>query len=317
MKIEARAIPETVAPGEPVEIQLAPFGDYPGSLRFTGPDGRPAKKRVVQRVDARTLNNVVKAFSEDVLLDRDHLSETGGDTSAFGWFKSLRVDPELGLMGTVSFTPPGAQVVNSRVYRFPSCSFDIEELADGKTVEPVRLSTVALTNMKNLPVRSVLNRADPVEPTTHVEDKGNIQMEEIAQLLGCAPDPAAVMDAVKALQQRAADAEAKVLNAEADQFVDANKGKVCNSADLKALYIESPDQARRFVGMIADKKPDDPETRKRVTNSSDASRAPRFDGTDKGDVLQVYNSMADGPEKARFLADHAQAICDARAAEQQ
>ena len=33
-------------------------------------------------------------------------------------------------MGTVAFTPPGADVVNSRVYRFPSCAFDIEELPE-------------------------------------------------------------------------------------------------------------------------------------------------------------------------------------------
>ncbi len=310
MTIEAREIPQSVTPGTPIEIQIAPFGEYPGSLRFIGKDGQPQKKHVVQLLDARTLNNVVKAFTDDVLLDRDHLSERGEDSSAYGWFKSLRVDPVDGLMGTVAFTPPGAKVVNDRIFRFPSGAFDIAECADGKTVEPTRLSTVALTNTKNLPVRSVLNRAEPVEQLI-VEDKGNNPMEEIAKLLGCASDPAAVMDAIKALQQKSADAEAKVLNAEADKFVDENKGKVCNAADLRSLYIENPTQAIKFVGLIANPKAEDANP-KRVTNSKEATTQPRFDGTDKGDILQVYNSLA-GDEKAKFLSDHAQAICDARA----
>lgn len=308
MSTQAREIPAEVKADEAIEIQLAPFGEYPGVLHFLDPaTGKPAKKKIVQKLDAAALNAVVGAFRPEVLVDKEHLSEHGGDSAAYGWVKGLRVDPAEGLMGTVAFTPPGADVVNSRVYRFPSCAFDIEELPDGKTVRPTALTSVALTNKKNLPVRSVLNRAEaPVNENT-VEDKETQAMEEIAKLLGVGNDPAAVVAAIQALQKKAADLEAAARGAEADKFVEENKGKVQNSAALREAYLADPEQTRKVIALFSTPAA---APKGRVTNSAEAALAPRIEA-DKGDVLAVYNSLA-GEEKEKYLSNHAQEICEAR-----
>lgn len=308
MSTQAREIPAEVKADEAIEIQLAPFGEYPGVLHFLDPaTGKPAKKKIVQKLDAAALNAVVGAFRPEVLVDKEHLSEHGGDSAAYGWVKGLRVDPAEGLMGTIAFTPPGADVVNSRVYRFPSCAFDIEELPDGKTVRPTALTSVALTNKKNLPVRSVLNRAEaPVNENT-VEDKETQAMEEIAKLLGVGNDPAAVVAAIQALQKKAADLEAAARGAEADKFVEENKGKVQNSAALREAYLADPEQTRKVIALFSTPAA---APKGRVTNSAEAALAPRIEA-DKGDVLAVYNSLA-GEEKEKYLSNHAQEICEAR-----
>lgn len=310
MSTQAREIPAEVKAEEAIEIQLAPFGEYPGVLHFLDPaTGKPAKKKIVQKLDAAALNAVAGAFRPEVLVDKEHLSEHGGDSAAYGWVKGLRVDPAEGLMGTIAFTPPGADVVNSRVYRFPSCAFDIEELPDGKTVRPTALTSVALTNKKNLPVRSVLNRAEaPVNENT-VEDKETQAMEEIATLLGVGNDPAAVVAAIQALKKKAADLEAAARGAEADKFVEENKGKVQNSAALREAYLADPEQTRKVIALFSTPAA---APKGRVTNSAEAALAPRIEA-DKGDVLAVYNSLA-GEAKRKYLRENAEAIHAARVA---
>lgn len=314
MSTQAREIPAEVRAEEAIEIQLAPFGEYPGVLHFLDPaTGKPAKKKIVQKLDAAALNAVAGAFKPEVLVDKEHLSEHGGDSAAYGWVKRLRVDPAEGLMGTVAFTPPGADVVNSRVYRFPSCAFDIEELPDGRTVRPTALTSVALTNKKNLPVRSVLNRAEAPGNETPVEDNKETQaMEEIAKILGVGNDPAAVVAAIQALQKKAADLEAAARGAEADKFVEENKGKVQNSAALREAYLADPEQTRKVIALFSTPAA---APKGRVTNSAEAALAPRIEA-DKGDVLAVYNSL-NGAEKKRFLRENAEAIHAARVAADQ
>lgn len=310
--MNVKQIPTTVKQGDEIEIQLAPFGYYKGTLYFTDPEGDHKKRPVMQRMDKAAFEKIVNSFVPEVLVDKEHDSENGKSSEAYGWIKALRIDPVDGLMGTCNFTSLGADSISGRVYRFVSAAFEVEEI-DQDNIRPIALTSVALTNRNNLPVRCVLNRVDYLAQTKPtVEDKGIHKMIEIAKALGLDEnaDEAAVLAAIQALVKKAADAEAEVLNAEADKFVDENKDKVCNAADLKAAFLAAPEMAKKFVANV---KVQAPAQTKRVTNSAEAAKAPQID-TAKGDVLAVYNSL-EGDAKAAYLSTHSQAICEARAAQ--
>ena len=308
MNPNVREIPSTVKQGDEVEIQFAPFGKFAGTLHYQDEKGEMKKRPVTQHLDAQAFNRIVTAFKPEVLVDREHQSEHGGDSAAFGWVKSMRVDPKHGLMGVVNFTSIGADAVAGRVFRFPSASFDIEEI-DRDNVRPVALTSVALTNRNNLPVRCVLNRAEaPAQPT--VEDKELKTMEELAKLLGVANDPAALTAAVTELLSKVKAAEDQVLNAEADKFVEANKDKVCNTADLKTAYLANPAMAKAFVANV---KVQAAAPAPRVTNSAEAKTPATFTAGQPGDVLATYNSLT-GVEKRKYLRANSEAIHAARVA---
>lgn len=131
-----------------VEVQLAPFGDWPQTAEDK--DGNPVE--IVQHVTPETMGRVVEAFSEKVVVDVDHKSADGTDSRAAAWVKGLRADPERGLVGEFEFTPYGAELVGDREYRFVSVEWWVDD--DGN---PVELAAVALTNRPNLPVSPIIN----------------------------------------------------------------------------------------------------------------------------------------------------------------
>ena len=88
-----------VRPGEVIEnVQICPIGDFPNVDRQ-------------QHCTAEALQNVVKEWAErgskEILVDFEHLSEShepNSDTSAAAWVSNVRVDPERGHSGTVTFS---------------------------------------------------------------------------------------------------------------------------------------------------------------------------------------------------------------------
>lgn len=157
-------LPETVKPGDRIEVCVAPPGEYPQVV-----DG----ETVTQIVDSAALASLVDNFNSDkdadgnvrkVLVDRDHDSEEGRGTEAMAWIDELKVDPDKGLVATFEFTDAGADAVNNKRYRFTSCAWTLDE--DGR---PDKLSTVAFTNRPNLPVPPMLNsKRDNGKPGTVV-----------------------------------------------------------------------------------------------------------------------------------------------------
>lgn len=117
-----------------VEVQLAPFGDWTQTAEDK--DGSPAE--IVQHVTPETMGRVVEAFSKDVVVDVDHKSADGTDSRAAAWVTSVRVDPERGLVGTIEFTPYGADLVSGMEYRFVSVEWWVDDDSN-----PVELSAVA------------------------------------------------------------------------------------------------------------------------------------------------------------------------------
>ena len=237
MNIASDPLPETVAAGDELEVQLSPFGDFPGILEG---------QRVIQTCDRAAFERLLANFSGEVLVDFEHKAEQGGDTEAAAWVQALRVDPEQGLIATFRFTDIGAEAVANRRLRFLSPVWELDD--DGR---PERLVSVGLTNKPNLPVRPILNRAPG---DSDVEEQKESQMkEQLIAALGLAPEATDddVVAAVAALKQRCDEQEAAALNAEAEQVAEENKDRIANKAAFKALYVKNREAAKAMLACLA------------------------------------------------------------------
>lgn len=268
-------LPDEVKAGDRFEVQLAPLGAYPQIVNG---------EKVVQVVDEEAAQQIVKNFTEDVLVDRDHDSEEGRGTEAQAWVKNVRVDPERGIVGTFEFTDKGAEAVKNRRFRFVSPAWTLD-----KDNRPNALVSVALTNKPNLPVAPVLNmkaccgaenecakNADadannnqPEKPTgtesaetrnaetqnnnpvveTPGEKKGNPNMDKIKAKLGLPPETSDedVEAAIDALIQALGKANDSVKNMEAEKFAEENADVVENAEELKEQFKADPEGTAKVV----------------------------------------------------------------------
>ena len=156
MNIASEPLPEAIAAGDEREVQLSPFGDFPGVLEG---------QRVMQHCDQAAFERIVANFAGEVLVDFEHRAELGGSTEAAAWVQSLRIDPAKGLMATFRFTDKGAEAVANRRLRFLSPVWLLD--SEGR---PEQLISVGLTNKPNLPVRPLLNRAGEGGPNGEEKD---------------------------------------------------------------------------------------------------------------------------------------------------
>lgn len=302
-------LPEKVAAGDEIDVQLAPLGDW---AQLVG--GR----RIVQRFDEQALSEVVENFRGEILVDADHRStKPDGDTSAYAWVTALKADPERGLVGTMRFTDKGAAAVNAREYRFVSVSWYLSP--DGR---PRELDSVALTNRPNLPVRPVVNRegvttqsSDGGASAENTKPKESPEMEELKTLLGLAADATddQVVAAAKALKERLDAIEAQAKDAEAERFAAENSAK-CDKATLKDAYLKSPEVAKALVANM--KAPAAapaaalPDFTKGRAPAPVANSAAPGKGADPAEAYRHYAAMPEGPDKEAYLASNAQAISD-------
>ena len=299
-------IPESlkgVKPGDSAEVQLAPFGDFPLH------DGLREHAGFIQHCDKAAFDAVVAAYGaggrKDILVDFDHASELGGKTAAAAWLGALRVDPEQGLMGTMTFTNEGAEAVGGKTYRYLSVCWHCQD--DGR---PDELYSVGLTNRPNLPVRPVVNREGggaPADPAAN--KKGNTDMDQkILTALGLGPD-ATVDDAVAkigALAKEASDAKAAKADQEAETFCDKCKGKMnaAKRAEIKALYLKSPELAQAFLNCVECAPAQGTEAAGGIDAKN--AKAPSFAAAAKGGVtaknaLETYRAMPAGRERSDYL----------------
>lgn len=309
VKHEMSKLPDKVAAGGEIDVQLAPLGDWAQTV---------GGKRVTQRFDEEALAEVVRNFRGEILVDADHRStKPDGDTSAYAWVTALKADPAQGLVGTMRFTDKGAAAVNAREYRFVSVSWYLG--SDGR---PRELDSVALTNRPNLPVRPVVNReggetqaAGGGETTAADggETKGKPEMEELKTLLGLAADATddQVVAAAKALKERLDTTEAQAKDAEAERFAAENSAK-CDAATLKDAYLKSPDVAKALVANMKAQAPAPalPDFSKGRAPAPVSNAAAPGKGSDPAEAYKHYAAMPEGPEKEAYLASNAQAISD-------
>lgn len=285
-----RELPEQVNPGDELEIQLAPFGDWPNTA--AGEDGETIE--IVQHLNAENCQKIIDAFDGERLVDVDHISVEGGSTLAYAWVTSLRLDPELGLMGTFKFTDKGAEAVNSREYRFVSVCWYCD---DGGN--PYELDSVALTNRPNLPVRPILNRKQTAkQPVVNADDitKGKPEMDKLIELLGLSPEATEedVLAAVTAIKSERDELKAAAENAEAEEFAEEHKDCVEDKCELKNAYLVNKELAKAMIANC--KKPAAPVVVKPITAENAA----------KPNIADVRAQMAALPpsKRAAYYKEH-------------
>jgi len=298
--------------GKPVKVQLSPFGEF--TLHDGGKMNGTVQHCTREAFEALVANWKASG-SPEVLVDVDHASATGGSTEAAAWAKNLRVEDE-GLCADFELTPRGRELVSGRSYRFVSPGWTLSK--DGT---PLALCSVALTNRPNLPVKPVVN-ADETggrNPDDSTQTKGNPVMDpkKIAAALGL-PETATeeeVLAAIKAMQDREAQAAAEAANAKAEEFADnaVKAGKIAaNSKEaVKAAYLKSPEVAEEMLNSVAAPAPKTP-----LPNFSSAKKPEALNAAKPGadaDSVAVYNAymaMPEGDEKDAYLAANATKISE-------
>lgn len=263
------------------------------------------KSRVVQLCDAAAFAAVVADWERrgrpKILLD--YLHKRG---EAAGWIVALRADPAEGLLGDVEYTPPGAQAVAEKLYRFPSADWMLG--SDGR---PFQLRTVALTNTPNIPVRPVSNSAPEAGSTQTPTQKEKPKMEAIKKLLGLPPeaDEAAVEAAVQALLDKNAEAQAAATNAKAQSAAAANSARIQNSEAFVAAYVQAPDAVEAALAALKPAAAPAAPAVQRIVNSAAANApAPALAAARKfasrDEAKAALAKVPVGQRKA-FFAEHA------------
>lgn len=127
------------------EVQVACIGEVIGSDIH----GNAVK----QNFSEDSLKRIAEMQSDDILVDADHSSETGGSTEAKGWLSKLNFVPGKGLFGTIKWTDIGRKLIENRVFRWLSPSWKL----NAKTMEPLTMTSCALTNKP-----SQIGRIEPI-----------------------------------------------------------------------------------------------------------------------------------------------------------
>jgi hypothetical protein len=243
-----------------------------------------AGKIVRQRFSPESNARVVLNFAPEVLVDREHLSEIGDDTTAYGWITALEAKPD-GLYATMNATDIGWDALRNRRLRFPSAVFSLDP--DGF---PVALRSCALTNKHNLKMLGpILNRevghetvaaphAAATASATPTQQEGEQMDKELLKALGLAEtaDAPAVLNKVReivaqvaTLQTQLKDLTTAALNKEADEFVKANAAKIKDPEKVKAQFILNKDATIALFGAMAE-----PSAQPHQVLTRDQGRAP-------------------------------------------
>jgi len=126
---------------------------------------------VIQIVDTDAANSIVKTFNHaaaagklrhghEMLIDHEHFSDQPDqETRAYGWLQELK-NRDDGIYGRIRWTATGQVAVDGGDYRFFSTEYEPKDLAPVETalanrksgmksVRPLRLSGLTVTNMNN------------------------------------------------------------------------------------------------------------------------------------------------------------------------
>ena len=161
----------------PTRILLLPRG----RVTFLWDSG----KRLSALCDDQAFAQVVAEFERrgtDLVIDFEHQSMKDGPNPAAGWIKRLAADAE-GLWAQVEWTPPAAELLRNKQYRYLSPVFWTNK-ADGRVV---KLGPIALTNTPaTVGARPIVsNRNDPSDE----EEKDMKQViAKLCALLGLKPE---------------------------------------------------------------------------------------------------------------------------------
>ena len=144
-----------------------------------------------------------------------------------------------------------------------------------------------------------------------------MDLKKIAAALGL-PETATedeILAAIKAMQDREAQAAEEAANAQAEKFADdaVKAGKIAANAKeaVKAAWRKNPEVAAEMLNSLAPDRPKAPLpdfSRARAPQALNAAAPGK--GATPAEVYNHYMAMAEGPEKDAYLAANAQAISD-------
>lgn len=184
-QLAVRAICSDSSGAAPKWIELLPVGPH-----LKGRDGREW-----MLIDPQI---VIAAFAERGLslpVDYEHSTEYkgpfGDPAPAVGWIEELEVR-DGAVWGRVEWTEEGRKAVEKREYRYLSPVFDYTP--EGRHI--LRLTSVGLTNMPNLPLTALNNQ----------QKESKMSLKAICQALGLKED-ASEQDVLTAIAGKNADLE--------------------------------------------------------------------------------------------------------------
>lgn len=291
-------------------IHIVPTGEHPGTIEVPAgydiPGHGVAEEAMrvegVTVLDAQTLERLVQAFDDEILIDADHLShDLDKPTEAMGWGNELRYDARRnGLELNTRWTSPGREKIKDQVYRYISPEFDGAVRYEDNIFKfyPSALTGAGLTNRPKLkalrPVSA--NRTSP-ESTPSSTNTMNTAHALLCQILGI-PETS-TEDEVKAKaeaftadlansQNRAAEADAletevkslraESLNRDLETFADVIDDK---ESATQLLQLNRDAAVKTFASMQA-----------RLTEKAAAKTTPIF-----------QKNRATAPDGTAFASD--------------
>lgn len=313
-----KVIPETIAlqDGQTESwCHVAPFGKY----AYNKPTEADPQAKGTQLLDMQALNHLVEEFKRQdaiLLVDREHLSIVGDDTSAMGWMEELEVrgdgtNPSDGLYARVKWTDVGLDNIRNRRLRWLSPVWDLDDANRPKSLDSAGLTNRARFRSQLTPV---VNKDE--SHTNKGKDTPEMDWKLVAQALGlsaeatpeqCAAKIAALQDQLTAANAAAKDATDKALTAEGEKIASENETKIANKEAFVKAFVANKEGALACLQAMKG-----PETRT-VVNKDDAQK-PSFMVEGAGgkvlNKLEQFREMPEGAAKAKFQADNAAELLD-------
>ncbi|MGV3771995.1 MAG: phage portal protein family protein [Verrucomicrobiales bacterium] len=141
-------------------VQISPFGDFPHGKGLQRMDKEAARRMVAQ---FESLLGRMGRMWGGAPFFLGHPDMPGAhecaDRKAYGWITALKAADD-GLYGQVRWSKAGIELIRAGHFRFLSPYWEAEEIgteAGRKVLRPVRLISVGLTNVPNIPVKPLAN----------------------------------------------------------------------------------------------------------------------------------------------------------------
>lgn len=211
---------DTIDNGES-EVQIATIGTVIG----TGPNGEPVEQHLTEQ---SLMELADKHAGEEILVDADHESEMFGKTEAKGWLSGLKCIPGVGLFGKIRWTDIGRKLIENRVFRWLSPSWNLNK----ETKEPINMTSVALTNKP-----SQAGRIEPIVNSAPVElSETKPNMEELEMTITKEELVSLIKETVASMKSEQKTDTQEMQNAECacgktDEMVDNACGKTDKMVD--------------------------------------------------------------------------------------
>lgn len=218
--------------GVPREIHILPYGRVE---TVKGPFEVDDEGMALIIADFLSLRN-------DMVIDYEHQSLSGGEAPAAGWIKRLfpvfpggsRGDGNpprsAGLWAVVEWTPRAVDYLRNREYRYLSPVF-LKTVSDGRVV---KLINAALTNQPAIDgMEPVVNKDNDPHLTPvlrggegELEKRKEVSMEKLMELLGLKADATEeqALERVRAIKARVSELEARPVHEEVASALGLEQG---------------------------------------------------------------------------------------------